>query len=102
MNAIYEKLDKHIRPVVLLLRSYGVNTFSSCEGGKGHPFQSPTIRISPRHSDMAEDEKWVAEVLSSAGYGGYYIKQYSHYQHSSVKWEALKDFLEIEFWDDMP
>lgn len=38
-------LDKGIRPYVLALRSGGVETFESCEGGEGHPCPEPTIRF---------------------------------------------------------
>lgn len=44
------KLDSHtlddgIRETVLLLRKAGYKTFTSCEGGKGHAFQEPTIGL---------------------------------------------------------
>ncbi len=38
-------LDAGIRRYVLLLRSGGVETFESCQGGEGHPFPEPTIRF---------------------------------------------------------
>lgn len=38
-------LDKGIRRYVLALRSGGIETFESCQGGKGHPFPEPTIRF---------------------------------------------------------
>ncbi len=38
-------LDAGIRRYVLILRSEGVETFESCEGGSGHPMPEPTIRF---------------------------------------------------------
>jgi hypothetical protein len=39
------ELDEGIRDTVLLLWKAGFNTFTSCEGGKGHSFRHPTIGI---------------------------------------------------------
>ena len=38
-------LDDGIREIVLILVSNGVETFESCEGGKGHSFPEPTVRF---------------------------------------------------------
>ena len=38
-------LDPGIREMVLVLRENGVETFESCEGGKGHAFPCPTVRF---------------------------------------------------------
>lgn len=38
-------LDAGIRRYVLALRSGGIETFESCEGGPGHAFPEPTIRF---------------------------------------------------------
>jgi len=38
-------LDDGIREIVLLLRKAGFKTFTSCEGGRGHPFQEPTVGL---------------------------------------------------------
>lgn len=39
------ELDAGIRRAVLMLRSAGVETFESCEGGAGHAFPDPTIKF---------------------------------------------------------
>ncbi len=39
------EIDPGIRRFVLILRSGGVDTFESCEGGEGHPFKEPTVRF---------------------------------------------------------
>jgi hypothetical protein len=38
-------LDDGIREIVLLLRKAGYKTFTSCEGGRGHPFREPTVGL---------------------------------------------------------
>jgi hypothetical protein len=38
-------LDDGIRRAVLVLRSEGIETFESCEGGPGHAFPDPTIKF---------------------------------------------------------
>lgn len=38
-------LDIGIAQYVHVLRDNGVETYESCEGGDGHPFLEPTIRI---------------------------------------------------------
>jgi hypothetical protein len=38
-------LDPGIRRYVLALRSGGIETFESCEGGEGHAFTEPTVRF---------------------------------------------------------
>jgi len=38
-------LDPGIGAYVLALREGGVETFESCEGGKGHAFVEPTVRF---------------------------------------------------------
>lgn len=47
-------LDTGIRHYVLALRSGGIETFESCEGGIGHAFAEPTIRF---HGELAEGFK---------------------------------------------
>lgn len=38
-------LDPGIRRAVLVLRSAGIETFESCEGGAGHAYTEPTVRF---------------------------------------------------------
>jgi hypothetical protein len=39
-------LDIGIARAVRILRSAGINTYESCEGGEGHAFSEPTIKLS--------------------------------------------------------
>jgi len=43
--AVDMPLDPGIRRAVLILRRAGVETFESCDGGKGHAFAEPTIKF---------------------------------------------------------
>ncbi len=40
-----QPIDKGILHHVKILKENGVDTFMSCQGGKGHTFSSPTIRF---------------------------------------------------------
>jgi len=39
------ELDEGIREIVITLIKNGVETFESCEGGRGHSFPEPTVRF---------------------------------------------------------
>lgn len=39
------ELDAGIRRAVLVLRSAGIETFESCQGGPGHAFPDPTVKF---------------------------------------------------------
>ncbi len=56
-------LDEGIRDAVLVLRSAGVETFESCEGGGDHPFAEPTVRF---HGSRSEGYKAFA-IAADAG-----------------------------------
>jgi len=55
-------LDKGIERAVFLLREAGIETFASCDGGKGHPYSEPTIRF---HGDRSEGFKALAVALQN-------------------------------------
>lgn len=55
-----DALDVGIRDIVRLLVSNGVETFESCEGGKGHAFFEPTVRF---HGSQAEGFRALAVAL---------------------------------------
>lgn len=38
-------LDEHIAEAVVALRGAGVETFESCQGGRGHAYPEPTVRF---------------------------------------------------------
>ena len=44
-------IDPGIRRAVLVLRSGGIETFESCEGGPGHAYPEPTIRFDGIYAD---------------------------------------------------
>jgi hypothetical protein len=39
------RVDPAIKHAVAVLRSYGVETFESCQGGEGHAYPEPTVRL---------------------------------------------------------
>lgn len=102
LTPIFEPLDPGIAPIVELLRQNGIDTFASCEGGEGHMFSLPTVRIAPRDvNDMRSDIDQVAIVLSEAGFGGYYLKQVYAYQDDPFAWDNEgQHFIELEFWSE--
>jgi hypothetical protein len=55
------EIDPGIRRFVLVLRSEGIETFESCEGGKGHAFPEPTIRF---HGNNGEGFKALSVALT--------------------------------------
>ena len=44
-------LDRGIRRAVRVLWGNGVETYESCEGGRGHPFPDPTVRFHGRQDE---------------------------------------------------
>src|SRR6202171_2862723 len=44
-------LDEGIRDIVITLVANGVETFESCEGGRGHSFPEPTVRFEGSSSE---------------------------------------------------
>ena len=53
-------LDREISYAVKVLRDAGVETYESCEGGKGHAFLGPTVRF---HGDKAAGLRAVSVAL---------------------------------------
>ncbi len=45
----FENLDPGIRAAVEILRSEGVETFESCQGGDGHAYAEPAVRFHGNH-----------------------------------------------------
>src|ERR1700722_10196035 len=58
----FAKLDEGIRKAVQLLYENGVETFESCDGGKGHAFYEPTVRF---HGSQAEGFRALAIALQN-------------------------------------
>lgn len=56
----FPTLDPGIRSAVRILRSAGVETFESCEGGEGHSYAEPTVRFHG-HRDQGWRALWAAQ-----------------------------------------
>lgn len=62
------RLEPGVRDVVVFLRSKGIPTDSSCEGGKGHSFPLPTVQCPvPVGQDAGPLRQKIAQVLWDAG-----------------------------------
>lgn len=53
-------LDVGIVKAVVALRSHGIETFESCEGGSGHAYPEPTVRF---HGDTPEGFRALAVAM---------------------------------------
>ena len=56
----YESLDDGIRETVRILAEANVETFESCEGGRGHAYTEPTVRF---HGERAEGIRALSVAL---------------------------------------
>jgi hypothetical protein len=56
----YRKLDPGIRRIVEILVENGIETFESCEGGRGHAYFEPTVCF---HGQQSEGFKALAVAL---------------------------------------
>jgi hypothetical protein len=97
MTPIDEQVDPGIAAVVNVLRQAGFDTFSSCEGGEGHSFKHPSVRVQGEPKDFMWLRQGMARCLIKAGYQGFYIKEVYGYQKELWKPHC---FLEVEFWGD--
>ncbi len=75
-----DSLDDGIRASVLLLRGAGFNTFTSCEGGRGHSFADPTIGIE-LEGDYFRFRDRLAAFLNSHGIDVFLIKLITYYDY---------------------
>jgi hypothetical protein len=55
-------IDRGILREVKILRDNGIETFESCEGGRGHSFPEPTVRF---HGGQSEGFKALAVALQN-------------------------------------
>lgn len=61
-DELLETLDPGIAPAVAALRSVGVETFESCQGGDGHAYYEPTVRF---HGDRTEGFRALAAAMQA-------------------------------------
>jgi hypothetical protein len=63
MGKIYDSpLDEGIKDIVILLNENGVETFESCQGGKGHTMPEPTVRF---HGEYYEGLRALSVALAN-------------------------------------
>ena len=56
----YGTIDRGIRNAVRILHDNGIETFESCQGGRGHAFYEPTVRF---HGGKGEGFRALAIAL---------------------------------------
>ncbi len=103
LTEIYAPLDPGIQTLVELLRDWGHNTVSSCEGGKGHACHLPTVIIKPDHVARVEQSNQrikIADLLIRGGYHGFGIRifQENYYQNKLDAWNALPWQIRVQLW----
>jgi len=54
MSGTLKEVDSGIKKQVRILNDAGIDTFESCQGGKGHAYSEPSIRF---HGDRYEGLK---------------------------------------------
>lgn len=59
-EGFYQKLDKGIRFAVRVLHAKGFETCQSCQGGKGHCYNNPTIDLI-----SSGDDSWGFAAISA-------------------------------------
>lgn len=81
-------LDRWISYAVKVLRDAGVETFESCQGGRGHAFNDPTVRF---HGGPAEGFRAVAAAIQ-VGLPVYALRRFwgvSSGELSGPHWEMV-------------
>jgi hypothetical protein len=58
-------IDPGIRREVKILWENGIETFESCEGGRGHSFPEPTVRFHGGQSEGPPRSLWLQDGLPS-------------------------------------
>lgn len=78
-------LDRWIRHAVCVLHEAGVDTYESCQGGRGHAFPEPTIRFNGSRADA----KRAVRVALGAGLPAYSLRQFWHVSEvaGAASWE---------------
>ena len=74
-------IDPGIRDAVVLLRSAGFKTFTSCEGGKGHSFRHETIGLE-LDGDYRSFHKRLVKFLRSQGMRCFQVNLFTDYHPS--------------------
>jgi hypothetical protein len=67
----FEGLEEGVRDIVEILMKNGVKTFSSCEGGRRHPYRWPTVQF---HGDQKEALR-ARSIARENGFDPWELKQ---------------------------
>lgn len=91
----YSEIDPDILPLVELLNANGFPTTSSCQGGEGHAFPRPTIRIDPQ-GDCEGTATRLSRFLLGRGAHGFSISRVHYHQKSEAP--ETYSYVELEIW----
>lgn len=82
------ELDDGIRDAVLLLWQGGFQTFTSCEGGKGHSFRSGTVGLQ-LSGDYFDFQRRFVEFLRSHGRQNFTVSLVTDYHEGCPEGESV-------------
>jgi len=82
-------LDAGIQEIVLLLRRAGYKTFTSCEGGRGHPFHEPTVGLRFK-GDYFRFRDHLVEFLYEQGRCFFEVTLVSSYHRKTPERQTLR------------
>jgi len=101
-----EGLDTKIKTLVFALVYKGFRTFASCQGGEGHSFPFPIVRML-RDKDKTVDQtrERLAKALIVLRLKGFHTRAVYmdptinlKYMHRPDEDAYEKDYVEVEFW----
>lgn len=79
----WDELDEGIEPLVRLLHTHGYSMYSSCEGGPGHHFETPTVVVWAGLQEMTA----IRSLLHEHGYTNFeirYVASHDYYPEQLV------------------
>ena len=81
-----DHLDRWMRYAVLVLHRGGIQTYESCQGGRGHAFPEPTIRF----EGTQEDAFRAARIARANGLPAHHLRRF---------WRLNDEGAELPAWE---
>src|SRR5712692_4150402 len=92
------QLDSGIKEIVLSLYKVGFRTYASCQGGKGHCFSLPIVRMLPDEGKTAaETHIRLLKFMINLGIVGYTIS--CAYEYPTSDGILGGESIDLELWD---
>ncbi len=92
----YFAIDDKIVGLVKFLNAKGFKTIGSCQGGPGHAFSLPTVRI--KKLSELENIVGISGTLTNMGVHGFSVKTVNMYQKEPYQ-PLPESYIEIELWN---